>query len=484
MSCMLRPPGNGRHTSKPAPSMAWCAGTVRERGPRHGRRRVGTGDAGEHERVVDGHCGHGGLRGFGWCVPLQPSCARNYSDALTRVTGSGRGPGAPGGRSRRGCRSASSSSGKRRISVPMARRPSRRASAAPRQWWMPEPNARCCAAPARVRSSGSASSPQWSGVAVGGRQAREHEDARLDGLAADVEVGRGDPARELHRRVVAQQLVDRVGVEARVVAPPFELRAVAQQRERAVADEVDGRLVPGDVQQDRPGRAAPRGRAGRRRPRRRAARRAGRRPDARASTRSRPSTCSMIWSDAATISSRCCSASTARAPSVSVCARSRIAASSDAGMPSISEITRNGSGKARSAITSSSAPTGHGAASSISSTMRLHPGREPLDHPGREHLLDEPAEAGVVGRVEVEDAAGAPLRPVAQDLLADLGARVGARSTLRSSTLSDGSRSSADGVVVAEQRPEAERASAAPGWSRRARRTGGTDPPRSPVRTG
>ena len=35
-----------------------------QRGARHRRRRVGAGDAGEHERVLDGHCGHGGLLAF------------------------------------------------------------------------------------------------------------------------------------------------------------------------------------------------------------------------------------------------------------------------------------------------------------------------------------------------------------------------------------------------------------------------------------
>ena len=49
-------------------------------------------------------------------------------------------------------------------------------------------------------------------------------------------------------------------------------------------------------------------------------------------------------------------------------------------------------------------------ASSASSTSSCTRGRELLDRPRREDLLDDPADAGVVGRIEVEDAAGAPLR--------------------------------------------------------------------------
>ena len=53
----------------------------------------------------------------------------------------------------------------------------------------------------------------------------------------------------LHRPVVAQQFVDRLRVDARVGRPPAQLVGVTQERERAVADEVHGGLVAGDVQQ-------------------------------------------------------------------------------------------------------------------------------------------------------------------------------------------------------------------------------------------
>ena len=114
---------------------------------------------------------------------------------------------------------------------------------------MPLPNERCCAAPVRVRSTVSASSPQWAGSRLAEPSTTKTNVPARDRAAVDVDIDGGDAARELHRRVVAQQLVDRGGRDRRVVLPPFELRAVAEQRERAVADEVDGGLVTGDEQQ-------------------------------------------------------------------------------------------------------------------------------------------------------------------------------------------------------------------------------------------
>ena len=61
-------------------------------------------------------------------------------------------------------------------------------------------------------------------------------------------VERHAPAH-LHRAVEAQQLVGQVRVERRVRLQELELRAVAEQRERAVADQVHRRLVAGDVEQ-------------------------------------------------------------------------------------------------------------------------------------------------------------------------------------------------------------------------------------------
>ena len=83
----------------------------------------------------------------------------------------------------------------------------------------------------------------------------QHRVARLGDDRLAVRAGEHD---RLHRHahgvlngpVEAQQLVDRGAVERRVVAPPDQFVRVAQQCQRAVADQVDGRLVAGDVQQD------------------------------------------------------------------------------------------------------------------------------------------------------------------------------------------------------------------------------------------
>ena len=86
-------------------------------------------------------------------------------------------------------------------------------------------------------------------VVVGRAEDRHHGGAGRD---LDVAVAHGlhrDADRLLHRTVVAQQLVDGRRVERRVVAPAGELVGVAQQGQHAVADQVDGGLVAGDVEQ-------------------------------------------------------------------------------------------------------------------------------------------------------------------------------------------------------------------------------------------
>ena len=145
---------------------------------------------------------------------------------------------------------ASSIPGNRRTSAGTASAPSSRASADPRQWWMPLPNDRWPLAPSRPRSSSGGCRAPLVLVAVRRPEQGEHELAGLDVLAGELDVGGDDAPRDLDRAVVAQQLVDRVGVERGVGHEALELVAVAEQGERAVADEVDGRLVPGQVQQD------------------------------------------------------------------------------------------------------------------------------------------------------------------------------------------------------------------------------------------
>ncbi len=61
----------------------------------------------------------------------------------------------------------------------------------------------------------------------------------------------------------------------------------------------------------------------------------------------------------------------------------------------------------------------------------------------------------MVGRVEVEDPPGAPLGPVPEDLLADLGPRVGPDHAAVLDA-QGGVAQQPDGVVVPEERPQAE----------------------------
>ena len=58
---------------------------------------------------------------------------------------------------------------------------------------------------------------------------------------------------EVHRRLVAQQFLDQADAQVGLVAQPLQHVGVAQQREHAVGDEVDGGLVAGDEQQDQRG---------------------------------------------------------------------------------------------------------------------------------------------------------------------------------------------------------------------------------------
>ena len=67
--------------------------------------------------------------------------------------------------------------------------------------------------------------------------------------AVELEVPDRDAARELHRAVEAEQLVDRGVVEPGIGAQPLELVGMAEQRQCAVADQVHRGLVAGDVQE-------------------------------------------------------------------------------------------------------------------------------------------------------------------------------------------------------------------------------------------
>ena len=64
--------------------------------------------------------------------------------------------------------------------------------------------------------------------------------------AGQVDVGEGIALDELHRRLVAQHLLDHAGNALRVLAQPLQLGRMAQQGQHAVGDQIDGRLVAGD----------------------------------------------------------------------------------------------------------------------------------------------------------------------------------------------------------------------------------------------
>ena len=167
------------------------------------------------------------------------------------------------------------------------------------------------------------------------------------------------------------------------------------------------------------------------------------------------STCSMMWSDASRISSWCCSASNG----------SRLERERVRPVPQLrllrdrhAEHVRDHPERQREREVGDHV---HAVAARDDRVERvvdhhLHPGRQLLDHPGCEHLLHQLPQTGVVGRVEVQDLVGAPLRAVAEDLLADLGPRVAADDA---AVLHAEARvaQQPDGVVVAEQRPQAER---------------------------
>ena len=74
-----------------------------------------------------------------------------------------------------------------------------------------------------ARSSSSAVSPHCSGSWFAAPRQVSTKLPGFDGLAVELEVLDRDPTGELHRAVEAQQLLDRVLLESRIVAQPGEL---------------------------------------------------------------------------------------------------------------------------------------------------------------------------------------------------------------------------------------------------------------------
>ena len=88
------------------------------------------------------------------------------------------------------------------------------------------------------------------GVAVRRAEETEDEAPLRDRNASDLRVARRHPARPLDRAVVAQELLDRAGQEARIVLESPPLLRMPEEGEEPVPDEVHGRLVAGDVEED------------------------------------------------------------------------------------------------------------------------------------------------------------------------------------------------------------------------------------------
>ena len=78
-----------------------------------------------------------------------------------------------------------------------------------------------------------------------------------DRAAVDLDVRVGDARRPLHRTVVPQQLLHRAVNQRRIVSQPAELVRMAQEGQHPIADEVDGRLMPRDEEQDAGGEQLP-----------------------------------------------------------------------------------------------------------------------------------------------------------------------------------------------------------------------------------
>jgi hypothetical protein len=89
------------------------------------------------------------------------------------------------------------------------------------------------------------------GVAVRPAEQRDQVLAFRDRDVAQPILVQRDALCQLHRTVESQQLLDCMPVERRVVAQAFELVAMLQQGVCSVADQVDGRLVPCDKQEER-----------------------------------------------------------------------------------------------------------------------------------------------------------------------------------------------------------------------------------------
>ena len=135
----------------------------------------------------------------------------------------------------------------RSSSISRTIRPSRRASGAPRQWWIPPPNERC--RPWRRSMSRRSGLTNTSGSPVG-RAQKEHDVVAFpQRKAVHLAVREHTPKIGLHRRVEAQQLFHCRRDQARVLPESLKLIGIANQGQDAVADQVGRGLGAGAQEQ-------------------------------------------------------------------------------------------------------------------------------------------------------------------------------------------------------------------------------------------
>ena len=85
-------------------------------------------------------------------------------------------------------------------------------------------------------------------VAVAGSEQKDERCTFRNRRSRNVDFGQGLAGAEMDRRLEPQQLIDNAWRKRGVLVQPLQPFAMAQQREHAIGDEVDGGLVSGDQQ--------------------------------------------------------------------------------------------------------------------------------------------------------------------------------------------------------------------------------------------
>jgi hypothetical protein len=131
-----------------------------------------------------------------------------------------------------------------------------RARNAPGQTWGPAPKATWSRGAGAVEAEG-VRVVEEALVAIRGREAVEDAIALPDGHAVDVDLAGARPREELDRGVEAQRLLDRVRDERAVRAERRITTRLLREAVDQVAEQIPGRLVAGDDEEDRLGQGRP-----------------------------------------------------------------------------------------------------------------------------------------------------------------------------------------------------------------------------------